>query len=435
MHSNFAFILLMETMFELLAEKVKSHQVNEKSPIISVFQLEIAEFGELLAWMKGQDTFPQYYLNFRDSLRKVAAIGKVRSFSDEISAQHFVVSQDLILVGGMTFAKQGYFWLPRLLIEQNAQGVQISVYMDNQADNEQEKVEALQAIKTLQHFTALEPLQQQVQFVSQKASQMQWCAWVEGALLAIKQNELTKVVLANESQFESSQPINAKDFLAESEKQNTGCYHFLYAEHADSTFVGSTPERLFQRQGSQVKTEALAGTALMSDDEQQNQEQAEWLLHDRKNDEENLFVVKDICDNLQDVITDVKVGEVELKQLRRVQHLRRQIEASLKPTFSDAACLQAIHPTAAVSGLPQQKAISFLQNTENFDRTWYAGTLGVMSKQQGEFCVTIRCAFIEHNKIRIFAGAGIVAGSVPLLEWQEIERKASGLLTLLSSGE
>ena len=59
----------------------------------------------------------------------------------------------------------------------------------------------------------------------------------------------------------------------------------------------------------------------------------------------------------------------------------------------------------------------------------------MMTKNQGEFCVTIRCAFIERNKIRIFAGAGIVAGSVPLLEWQEIERKASGLVTLLNTGK
>ena len=58
-----------------------------------------------------------------------------------------------------------------------------------------------------------------------------------------------------------------------------------------------------------------------------------------------------------------------------------------------------------------------------------------MTQSHGEFCVTIRCAFIEQNRIRIFAGAGIVAGSVPLLEWQEIERKASGLVTLLSTGK
>lgn len=422
-------------MFELLAEKVKSHQINTQSPMITAFRFEMAEFGALLAWLKAQHLFPQYYLNFRDSDNKIAALGKVRSFGDEISAQQFIEQTQQPLIGGLTFDKKGHFWLPRLLIEQQKDQVMISVFMDNQADLAQEKQQALNAIQTLTHFSELEPLNSQAHLVSQKANQEEWCHWVEQALRAIGQGELNKVVLANESLFESAQPINAKDFLAESEKQNTGCYHFLYAETPESTFVGSTPERLFERRGVQVKTEALAGTALMSDDVQQNQAQADWLLHDQKNDDENWLVVKDISDNLQEFVSHIQVGDVELKQLRRVQHLRRYIQAELKSSFADAACLHAIHPTAAVSGLPQQNALAFLQKTENFDRTWYAGTLGMMTQSHGEFCVTIRCAFIEQNNIRIFAGAGIVAGSIPLLEWQEIERKASGLVTLLGTGK
>ncbi|MCI5764378.1 isochorismate synthase MenF [Actinobacillus porcinus] len=422
-------------MFELLAEKVKSHQIDTQSPMITAFRFEMAEFGALLAWLKAQHLFPQYYLNFRDSDNKIAALGKVRSFGDEISAQQFIEQTQQPLIGGLTFDKKGHFWLPRLLIEQQKDQVMISVFVDNQADLAQEKQQALSAIQTLTHFAELEPLNSQARLVSQKANQEEWCHWVEQALRAIEQGELNKVVLANESLFESAQPINAKDFLAESEKQNTGCYHFLYAETPESTFVGSTPERLFERRGVQVKTEALAGTALMSDDVQQNQAQADWLLHDQKNDDENWLVVKDISDNLQEFVSHIQVGDVELKQLRRVQHLRRCIQAELKSSFADAACLHAIHPTAAVSGLPQQNALAFLQKTENFDRTWYAGTLGMMTQSHGEFCVTIRCAFIEQNNIRIFAGAGIVAGSIPLLEWQEIERKASGLVTLLGTGK
>ena len=422
-------------MFELLAEKVKSHQIDTQSPMITAFRFEMAEFGALLAWLKAQHLFPQYYLNFRDSDNKIAALGKVRSFGDEISAQQFIEQTQQPLIGGLTFDKKGHFWLPRLLIEQQKHQVMISVFMDNQADLAQEKQQALNAIQTLTQFAELEPLNSQARLVSQKANQEEWCHWVEQALRVIEQGELNKVVLANESLFESAQPINAKDFLAESEKQNTGCYHFLYAETPESTFVGSTPERLFERRGVQVKTEALAGTALMSDDVQQNQAQADWLLHDQKNDDENWLVVKDICDNLQEFVSHIQVGDVELKQLRRVQHLRRCIQAELKLSFADAACLHAIHPTAAVSGLPQQNALAFLQKTENFDRTWYAGTLGMMTQSHGEFCVTIRCAFIEQNNIRIFAGAGIVAGSIPLLEWQEIERKASGLVTLLGTGK
>lgn len=422
----------MERLQHALSEQVKTHSFIPQSQTITVFRAETAAIDSLLPWLKGQLMFPQYYLNFRDSARCIAAIGKVRSFSDEISAQEFVQQTDLLAVGGLTFDKRATFWLPRLLLEQTDNKLYATLYVDGEQNPPSERQAALDAIKTLSNLTALSPIRQTLRLELQQSDEKQWCAWVQKAVNAIERGDFTKVVLANESGFIASNPIDGKDFLAESEKQNTGCYHFLYAENPQRTFVGSTPERLFARYNGRIQTEALAGTAAMSEDPMQNQREAAWLLSDPKNDNENLLVVQDICDNLADYVVWVEVGEVGLKQLRRVQHLHRSIRAELKPGFSDAACLQAIHPTAAISGLPQKKALDFLKDTENFDRTWYAGTLGVMTKKHSEFCVTIRCAFIESNKIRVFAGAGIVAGSVPLLEWREIERKASSLLTLLT---
>lgn len=422
----------MERLQHALSEQVKTHSFIPQSQAITAFRAETTGIGSLLPWLKGQVMFPQYYLNFRDSSRCLAAIGKVRTFSDEISAQEFVRQTDSLVVGGLTFDKRATFWLPRLVLEQTDNKLYATLYSDGAQNPQSEQRAVADTIKTLSNLTALFPNRQTLQLESQKADEKQWCAWVQKAIDAIERGDFTKVVLANESCFIASNPIDGKDFLAESEKQNTGCYHFLYAEDPQRTFVGSTPERLFARHHDLIRTEALAGTAAMSGDPIQNQREAAWLLSDPKNDNENLLVVKDICDNLADYVSQVNVGEVGLKQLRRVQHLHRRIQAELKPEFSDAACLRAIHPTAAVSGLPQKKALDFLKNTENFDRNWYAGTLGVMTKNDSEFCVTIRSAFIESNKIRIFAGAGIVAGSVSLLEWQEIERKASGLLTLLT---
>ncbi|MDG2916279.1 isochorismate synthase [Bisgaard Taxon 10/6] len=422
----------MEQLQHALSEQVKTHPFTPQSPTITAFRAEMPAVGSLLPWLKGQATFPQYYLNFRDSARCIAAIGKVRSFSSEISAQEFVRQTDLLVVGGLTFDKRATFWLPRMVLEQTDNKLYATLYADGAQNPQSERRAALDAIKTLSNSTALSPVRQPLRIDTQKADENRWRAWVQKAVDAIERGDFTKVVLANETCFVASNPIDGKDFLAESEKQNTGCYHFLYAENPQRTFVGSTPERLFARHNGSIQTEALAGTAAMSEDPIQNQREAAWLLSDPKNDNENLLVVQDICDNLANYVRRLDVGEVGLKQLRRVQHLRRRIQAELKPPFSDAACLQAIHPTAAVSGLPQKKALDFLKNTENFDRTWYAGTLGVMTKNHSEFCVTIRSAFIESNKIRVFAGAGIVAGSVPLLEWREIERKASGLLTLLT---
>ncbi|WP_439294512.1 isochorismate synthase [Lonepinella sp. BR2882] len=425
----------MENLCSGLIKQIQAHKLSALSTI-TYFKSEMRLTVELLAWLKAQEMYPQFYLNYRDEPITIASLGKVRLFSDEKMAQQFVQQQDLPLVGGLTFSKQAKFWLPRLLLENVDNILHVTIYFDNQQDFATEQHACLQAAKTLEKFTALQSVKQVVHKIGQKANTEVWTNWIEQGLAEIKQGHLSKVVLANQTEFLSDQPIDAKDFLAESEQQNTGCYHFLLAEQAECAFVGSTPERLYTRQGQHIQTEALAGTATITDNPQYNQQQTDWLLNDRKNDHENRLVVQGICENLQPYVNHIAVCDVEVKQLRQVQHLRRCIQAELKNNVADGVCLQTIHPSAAVSGLPQQSAVQFLQKTENFDRSWYAGTLGIMRKLQAEFCVAIRSAFIEQqgeqSKIRIFAGAGIVEGSVPLLEWKEIERKASSLLSLLT---
>ncbi|WP_439257206.1 isochorismate synthase [Lonepinella sp. BR2271] len=421
----------MENLCAGLIEQIQAHKLSPHSAITH-FDMDVPMAVPLLAWLKAQESYPQFYLNYRDEPMTVAAIGKVRAFSDENLAQQFVLTHDCSLVGGLTFDKQAHFWLPRLFVQCQGNRWSVQVYWDNQQDFSSEQQACLQAVKTLQNFTALQPLKQVIRKQSSKASESMWAHWITQALQEIEQGHLSKVVLANQTDFVATQPIDAKDFLAESERQNTGCYHFLYAEQAEQAFVGSSPERLYARQGDEVQTEALAGTATIGDNPAHNQQQADWLLHDSKNDHENRLVVQGICDNLAPYVKHIHVADVEVKPLRQVQHLRRAIHAELSVPMADFVCLQAIHPTAAVSGLPQQSAVQFLQKTENFDRAWYAGTLGVMCQERAEFCVTIRSAMIEQEKISVFAGAGIVAGSDPQLEWQEIERKASSLLSLLT---
>ena len=143
-------------------------------------------------------------------------------------------------------------------------------------------------------------------------------------------------------------------------------------------------------------------------------------------------MVEDISQNISHLVEQITVDDVALKSLRKVQHLIRKMQANLTALCTDADLLKAIHPTAAVSGLPQQQAKKALAEIETFDRRWYAGTLGVMNQHLSEFCVTIRSAFIEEKQVRVFAGAGIVEGSQPVEEWLEIERKAAGLISLFA---
>ncbi|STQ68554.1 Menaquinone-specific isochorismate synthase [Hafnia alvei] len=122
----------------------------------------------------------------------------------------------------------------------------------------------------------------------------------------------------------------------------------------------------------------------------------------------------------------------EIIRLRKVQHLRRPIHATLVQS-NDADCLSRLQPTAAVAGLPREPARQFIMQDEPFDRGWYAGSAGYLAQDQAEFAVALRSALIEHDHIHLYAGAGIVAGSDPEQEWLEIENKAAGLRTLLES--
>lgn len=385
----------------------------------------------LLSWLKGQTIYPQCYLHFRDSPTTFATIGKARSFLSLDLAQAFIQQTTYPLVGGVQFYGECQFILPRLLLLQQENKLKIQLFIDNNQPFAQEYEACAVALKTFEKHTALLPIRQSIHFVKKWAEQAEWCDWVEKALDQIQQGRLNKIVLANETLFQSEGAIDAKDFLAESERYNVGCYHFLFAENADRVFIGSSPERLYQRIDHTLQTEALAGTALVGETKQETQQHANWLLQDEKNIYENQLVVEDIQQHLAPYSQQIQISELGLKPLRQVQHLRRQICVQLQPEYGDSTLLAAIHPTAAVAGFRRDEALAFLRQTETFDRHWYAGTFGIMSQKWAEFCVTIRSAFIEREQIRVFAGAGIVEGSIPLLEWQEIERKALGLISLL----
>lgn len=175
-------------------------------------------------------------------------------------------------------------------------------------------------------------------------------------------------------------------------------------------FISSTPERLYLRQGTQLHSEALAGTVANHLDDTIAAENAKWLLEDSKNQHENLVVVDDICQQLQGVVTGIDVSAAKVIRLRKIQHLYRSIAATLISP-SDSECLQRLQPTAAVCGLPRTVARQFLSEHEPFSRRWYAGTGGFVSLNKSEFAVSLRCAQIENQQLSLFSGAGIVSDS------------------------
>jgi isochorismate synthase len=90
-----------------------------------------------------------------------------------------------------------------------------------------------------------------------------------------------------------------------------------------------------------------------------------------------------------------------------------------------------LHPTPALSGFPHQAAKTLIAGLEPFDRELFGGIVGWCDAEgNGEWVVTIRCARIHENRVRLFAGAGIVPASSPAAEWRETGVKLSTMLNV-----
>ena len=105
------------------------------------------------------------------------------------------------------------------------------------------------------------------------------------------------------------------------------------------------------------------------------------------------------------------------------------------PSVTSLELVAALHPTAAVSGTPREVAREALEALEPIDRGGYAGPVGWMDANgDGEWAIALRCAEVTGSTARLFAGAGIVADSVPEAELDETERKFRALLDALRWG-
>ncbi|MEQ4622852.1 isochorismate synthase [Providencia vermicola] len=400
-----------------------------------------------LAWLSEQSCYPQFYWYHRTGSDECSTIGKVKTFHSIVDAEQFLSEHteypDMRLWGlnGWNAVGEGisledkqhatFYFLPRLEIYRVRSSV--SVYLNIQGEQDRlSAIEFLQQIKP----APTQPLTLHTEIVGHAhfPEKEQWCSLLTEAITRMKAGHMEKVVMARETKLSLSQPIAAAEFLSASQQVNFQCYHFMMAFSQESGFISSTPERLYLRQGTQLHSEALAGTVANHIDDTIAAENAKWLLEDSKNQHENLVVVDDICQQLQGVVTGIDVSAAKVIRLRKIQHLYRSIAATLISP-SDSECLQRLQPTAAVCGLPRTVARQFLSEHEPFSRRWYAGTGGFVSLNKSEFAVSLRCAQIENQQLSLFSGAGIVSDSDPEQEWIEIENKAAGLKSLLERSE
>ncbi len=388
-----------------------------------------------LVWLRGQTVRPHWFWQGRGQDDWVAGVGITHVVKDDqfqdlnqaMVAMNRVLAQSdegVRYFGGMAFDQRGtevdqwesfgkfYFFVPRVLLEGDREQVRLVLQVQSNED-----VTPASLLSELQSLTTSLPSSIEIGLGSvqrnmQTPNRETWCQRVQGVLDSLGEHS-SKLVLACCRELETTEDLEPHAILAALNHEGQDAYQFFLGLE-QSIFMGRSPELLYRREGRDLLSEALAGTA--------NQNGA--LRESVKENHEQDVVIRDVQEAMEHVCDVVQVqGGKELAAWGTLTHLKTSLQGRLKGDVDDAGILQALHPTAAVLGYPRPWAWEKLHKVESLQRGWYAGPIGWIGRDQAEFCVAIRSALCQAKTLAIYAGAGIVKGSNPEQEWDEIRNK------------
>lgn len=255
---------------------------------------------------------------------------------------------------------------------------------------------------------------------------------IASCLELIESNYFQKIVLAHPLDVTYEEPIDLLRSLDNLRNVHPGCYIFAISNGKGQNFIGASPERLISIHNQQLSTDALAGSAPRGKTLAEDTMLANSLLTSEKERHEHRVVSDFITQCLYQLKITPQILPPRLRQLSNIQHLWTPIQAQLPTHVHPLEIVAALHPTPAVAGVSRDKACTKIRDYETFERGLYAAPIGWLDAQgNSEFIVGIRSAMIDRDRARLYAGAGIVAGSNPDREVAEIQLKLQALLKAL----
>lgn len=258
--------------------------------------------------------------------------------------------------------------------------------------------------------------------------------WDDDVLKArdlIRAGHLEKVVLARAVDVRTRDPIDVRSVAKHLEVRFPGCFTFVFAD-----LVGASPELLVRKLGWWVDSIPLAGSAARHPDPRQDDILGAQLLKSRKNRWEHELAVRTVVDVLRPLCDQFQVEDTPfLYLLPNLQHLGTKIQGHLSRDIDPLELAGQLHPTAAVCGLPRDRAMDVIRSLEHFDRGRYSGPVGwVDGRGDGEWAIALRCAQVSGAGATVYAGAGIVADSDPDSEIEETRLKLGAVLSAFGLG-
>ncbi len=412
-----------------------------------------------LNWLSAQENQQKFYWGDRDNLFESAAIGQCASLEIEnLDERHQLVekiekllsqsSDSIRFYGGMRFpsdSKSGAnsaewqafgaakFVLPRFELISEAGQTWFVCNLNLQTDRAA-KDNILRELKSVCfELSGSEVAVQEFEVRTDLPLFEGWQSNVRAILDDFSRSKIEKIVLARQSIFKFKDSCDALAIMKRLSKTTPNCFHYLFQPAKDISFIGASPERLYKRIDRSIESEAVAGTRRRGRDEIEDANLGDELLSDDKEKREHQYVVQNIKSALENVCENIEFDKQEsLFKLARVQHLVTRFTGTLKESVTDARILSLLHPTSAVGGFPSKLAQKRISEYEPFDRGWYAGAIGWIGRNSAEFAVGIRSGLVTGKKLSLYSGAGIVRGSTPRREWDEIESKIGSFLNAVT---
>ena len=215
--------------------------------------------------------------------------------------------------------------------------------------------------------------------------------------------------------------------------------YMFYLKLGDMQLAGSSPEILVRVHNGKVIVRPIAGTRPRGKTQEEDQALERELLADPKELAEHIMLVDLGRNDAGRVATAGTVRVTDLKVIERyshVMHIVSNVEGDLAPGLDAFDALAATFPAGTVSGAPKIRAMEIIDEVENVRRGPYAGAIGYFSFDGNlDTCITIRTCLIKDERVYFQAGGGIVADSVPALEYQESCNKAMAVLRAVEMAE
>ncbi|WP_228851850.1 isochorismate synthase [Aegicerativicinus sediminis] len=251
---------------------------------------------------------------------------------------------------------------------------------------------------------------------------------VEQSINAIKKGLFQKVVVSRIND------LHTDEFDLFSSFQNAlhsypNAFVYLWYHPKVGTWLGATPERLVEVNGTSYRTVALAGTISETDFKSSNWSSKEIL--------EQKIVADYILEELNPISGEIFIGDSGTTRAGNLYHLKSSIHGRLNNEMKLIDLVSKLHPTPAVGGFPKEEAISFILKNEGYNRSFYSGFLGMINSQDhdrvnSELFVNLRCMEIFSSSVRLYAGCGITRDSIPHKEWLETVNKMKTMQAILA---